>query len=150
VNFFRDVVLAAAVQPRGGSSGPTLGPELINNGDMSSSTGWTFDNPGGAGVAEISGGKLRLSDDGGGLDPSATRAVTLTNGATYRFTFDVDAVGSGGINVAFGGDSVGPVINTAGAKTYDAVAGADDTVIFQTANDGTGIVIDNLSVKLLS
>jgi hypothetical protein len=150
VNFFRDVVLAAAVQPRGGSSGPTLGPELINNGDMSSSTGWTFDNPGGAGVAEISGGKLRLSDDGGGLDPSASRAVTLTNGATYRVTFDVDAIGSGGLEVILGGGSIGESITTTGAKSYDVVAGPDDAVLFETSFDGTGIVIDNLSVKLLS
>jgi hypothetical protein len=150
MDFFRDVVMTAATQGGGAAPGPSEGPELIDNGDMSNDTGWTFENPGGLGTAEISTGKLRLSDpEGNGV--TATRAVTLTNSATYRIRFTVDTIVAGSCTVIVGETGIEPSITTTGAKQFDVVAGTEDTVQFNpSAGSAEGLVIDDLSLKLLS
>lgn len=130
------------------AGGPVEGPELLTNGDMSSSTGWTLNDNGGSSTATISGGKLTLSDPEGFEGPGASQAPALAAASTYRAAYTIDSIASGSVVVLLGAVS-GTARTAAGAYSEDIVADGDDTFNIR-AISGVDVVIDNASLKLLS
>lgn len=123
------------------SKGLVLGPELIPNGDFSSSTGWVLS----AGVA-ISTGVCTFTNVGG-INEGAIRLGLLTAGKRYRLTVDVLSI-SGGPIVGFFAGNISPEITTSGVYTFDVTAGSTTTNFGIIRRSGTvNAVIDNVSVK---
>lgn len=124
------------------SKGLVLGPELIPNGDFSSSTGWALST----GVT-ISNGVCTFTNVAGG-NSGAVRLGLLTTGKRYRVTVTVLAVSGGPIYCFFAG-SESPIISSPGTYTFDVSAGSTTTnfgVVLKLAGP-VNAVIDNVSVK---
>jgi hypothetical protein len=130
------------------ASGPTLGPELLTNGDMSSATGWTLNDGFGLGVASIGGGVLTLEDPEGTSPNAQQLQNAVSQGATYRVVYTVVAVA--GEVYAKVGNSAGTFRTTPGTYQEDIVCGATTALGFQLQLDNGTATIDDASVKLLS
>jgi hypothetical protein len=120
-----------------------LGPELIANGDFSSTTNWgTF---AGASIAD---GKLTLNNE------SNSRAERTGNplSSNKTYTFEIDIVSNSGsfAVVAYDGAGVpnisGPLIYGAGRQTFSIVVGTT-TGNFRIIRQAGAQVIESISVK---
>lgn len=113
--------------------------ELVVNGDMSSSTGWTL----GAGWA-ISGGLLTHTP---GNTATASQNTTLVSGYIYIVTYEVSGRTAGSVIVSVGSDDDSSR-STNATFSYSATASTNGFTITPTTDfDGS---IDNLSIILTS
>jgi hypothetical protein len=138
-NSPRDTVVTITVTDV--AEGPSLGPELIVNGDMSSDTGWTLD--GGDIPATIAGGKMTFSPPSGeaGL-ASQSPALGVTN---YRLVFTIDSISGVDAGVTGGvGGAFGTQRTTSGTFSEDILCdGADSFLLFLVGE----LQLDNVSLK---
>lgn len=121
-----------------------LGDELIENGDFSSSTGWTVGTnwtiAGG-----IATGAAVTSATSNRLEQTAINGLA---GIRYRMELSILSLTTGEIGMVFGG-VVGTAINSVGDFTEDITAtGTGDFDIRRRGTDFTG-TIDDVSVKRL-
>ena len=126
------------------SKGLVLGPELVTNGDFTSSANWTT----GSGWM-ISGGKLTATSVAFGVETKQTIA-SLVSGSRYVVTFDV-VVTSGSLKVNLGDLGVSStelLITASGTYTYRPTQSGTAQIAFWAASTFTG-TIDNVSVKLV-
>lgn len=144
MDFFRDIVLTAAVQSGGGSAGPSYGPELWVQPAFAASTGVTLTD------ATITGGQLRFEAAGSLMSASATALDTLV-ASTVHYSIDIVAndLGAGLMVLAAGGTTLlnmtalGP-----GTYTGDVAITAATQIIEILEEDGfVTATFDNLSVK---
>ena len=134
-----------------------LGGELVEDGDFSSATNWTFTDSADT-TAALSGGAF-VSTNSGGTDGfgSAAQAQTLVSGKTYRLTFAVTAITTSTfINVYNYSDSqsavlslVGTTAASVGTYTHDFISDGTGGIDVRTVlyDDGDSITIDNISLK---
>jgi hypothetical protein len=131
------------------SKGLVLGPELVVNGDFSSSANWTL-AAGGGGSATIANGLLTLSG-GAAAFPNATQSGILTSGRWYRVTVvTTSAVTSNSLGLRVGGLSTQFSGFTA-AGTYTRTIQADGTDLRLIRNSGFTDTadVDSISVQEL-
>jgi hypothetical protein len=116
-----------------------LGPELVTNGDMSSSTGWTL-NLGysiGSGV---------LTASGVVSSRKAYQSGITTSGKSYLVTYSVSYYTSGNVRAYLGGTN-GTTRSAIGTYAEVLVMGSTDTNAGISANTDLSAVIDNVSVR---
>jgi hypothetical protein len=127
-----------------------FGPELILNGAFDDSTGWTLSR------CQVDTGTLHLINSTGIAGNATYTTSGLTNGATYRVTFDLTEVTSVAVAnylVLLGsptttGTHVGNYTPpSVGAYSFDLVASANTEYIRFPCPDGSDIRIDNVSVR---
>jgi len=115
---------------------PTLGSDVIVNGDFDTDTDWTkgtgWSISGGVGVASAATGQLYQT--------------TITSGKWYQETFDVSTYTSGSVRAYIGGNAL-IAYTTTGSKLDTGRAGT--TTIGLNDSSFTGSV-DNVSVKELT
>jgi hypothetical protein len=123
-----------------GPTNPTLGPDLVTNGDFSGgSTGWTT----GAGWS-ISGGSASGSPATASL--FSTDSIGAVAGKTYRVTFTVTAYTSGTVRSNIGAAVNGAVRSATGTYTeFITSIGGDGRIYFVVSNFVGSI--DNISVR---
>lgn len=128
---------------RGSAGLITLGAELVTNGGFDTNTDWTK----GSGWT-ISGGKAeRAAVADGSL---ISQAITVTAGAGYLFSYDIDAI-SGNSNLRFFGGTTVLSANytTTGTKTGILTAATGNTslgIAMSTLATGT-MTADNVSIR---
>lgn len=111
------------------------GKELVRNGDMSSSTGWTLN----AGWA-IAGGLLTHTSGSG--TNTATQPNIFINSRWYEISYTVSGRTTGSVR---SGNSVGAVNSSNGALT-EIIQVNNASIIFVPTNDFDGS-IDNVSIR---
>lgn len=124
------------------------GPNLVLNGtfDGDDATGWTLSR------CSISSNALQLVNSTGlnGLARYAFEA--LEDGATYLIEFEVSnwvSLGGASHNGFFGGVSFNfhPYLDSNGAKSFQAVAGAAADTMQIACNNNDSMTLDNFSVR---
>jgi hypothetical protein len=129
-----------------GPTNPTLGPELVTNGDFSSATGWTAQSGWTIGSGVLTGNVASAAF------ASTFRSVSLTVGRTYSVTFTITGYTSGEVRAILGGTTevFGSARTSTGTFTQllTAVAGSNSIAI-QAGNPGFVGTIDNISVREL-
>jgi hypothetical protein len=128
-----------------GPTNPTLGPELVTNGDFSQGgTGWQVNAgwsiTGGAAVGAATNASLL----GGGVTPVA--------GRTYRVDFDVVSYTSGFLYITVGGNFSGSAILTGaamapGRKSVYVVSESSPARGVEFYGGAIAATIDNISVR---
>jgi hypothetical protein len=149
MNFQQIVMLAASTVTDVVEAG-ALGPELVQNGDMSSSTGWSLsDDSGVGGTLVISGGKMTATDATPDEGQNAQQNPTL-EAATYRVVFTIDSISGTGATVTPQlGDAPGTARTAPGTYSQDlanTVVGVSSFLLTFTGSDWV-TVLDNASVK---
>ena len=125
-----------------GATNPPLGPELVVNGDFSSSANWTL----GTG-ASISGGVLSYS---GGTSGNTAQSITNQSGQTYLVTFTIVSRSAGSVRVRFQGNAEGALQTAPGTYSlYTRSLATNSDIIVETNGAFVG-TIDNVSVKELT
>jgi hypothetical protein len=130
------------------SKGLTLGPELVTNGDFSSSANWTLTGT----LSAISAGALRLGD----VSTAATASQsgrTFTSGKSYRVSFDVVSRTTGSVRIYFGAGAVAPTTAVSAVGSYSFIVSMPSNqteIYFQTQSNPADLVVDNISVKELA
>ena len=127
------------------ASFPTIGSELVTNGNFSSGTGWTL-----TGSVTISGGVASFGSGTGLL----TQNSILEIGKTYKITFTL-VTSSSGNDVKFHSSqwspevafSAAPISN--GPGTFTVILKAVTTNFRIDNYSGSGFQIDNISVREL-
>ena len=118
---------------------PSLGSELITNGDFATDSDWGKIN------ATISGGTGNLN--GTGVTSMLFQDI-LTNGKTYRVTFTVSDYNSLGNNDIINANGVSLyVLNSNGTFTFTFTHNIANGNIYWRARNGGIFSIDNISVK---
>jgi hypothetical protein len=127
------------------------GSEELANGDFSNgSTGWNISQSGNDTIIIENGYALFNCPDNSNI--FITQASVLTIGKTYKATFNVISIDSGGFNFAQGGGgtiSGSPTINTTGTHTFTFVA-ATGTFGIKRALGSPNLLngsITNISIK---
>jgi hypothetical protein len=127
-----------------GPTNPTLGAELVVNGDFSSATGWTAQSGWTIGSGVLTGNVASAAF------ASTFRSVSLTAGRTYSVTFTITGYTSGEVRANLGGTTevFGSARTSTGTFTQllTAVAGSNSIAI-QAGNPGFVGTIDNISVR---
>ena len=124
------------------SQGLVLGPELVVNGDFSSSAGWTA----AAGWA-ITGGKAVATAAASGSVLS--RNITVTTGVLCKVQYTISDFSSGSFALKVGG-TLGTVRSANGTYVEYIVAGAGGLVELQVRTvGGSTLSVDDVSVKEL-
>lgn len=126
----------------GASPGQALGPELVTNGDFSSSSGWQTN----AGVS-IGGGKATTTAASGYL--YRLGGIAIVSGKTYRISFSISNYSGGTIKPYILPAAVyGATQSGNGNFTSDVVANASNGSSEHGFNmTGFSGDIDNLSIK---
>jgi hypothetical protein len=126
-----------------------VGPELVVNGDFSSSAGWT-QNTGSTNIS-ISGGTFNLTNSGN--DSGYFRSLSTQANAWYEISIVINSVTSGSI-IAFLGDSSYPgtgSITAAGTYKRRIFTSTTNTKFYVTSGSaGTTAVVDSVSMKLIT
>lgn len=145
------------------SISPTLGSEIVVNGNFSS---WAGDNPTGWTVGNESAGTKEISERGAGQSHASGPAGTglanywyngagslelyqtiLTTGTFYRVLVDINTVVSGSITQYLGLDNKS--YSTTGSKAWTGRAGS--AIFWGAYGTATAdITLDNVSVKAIS
>lgn len=126
---------------------PTIGPELVVNGTMDSSTGWTLSSG-----TTISGGVATCDTTvtaGTVFQSGASGAPAAVVGHRYRCTFTITAVtqAGGGISIQYGGVN-GTARSAPGTYQEDLVATTTGRVgIIKRGGTNFAGSFDNISVK---
>ncbi|MER9883091.1 hypothetical protein [Mesorhizobium sp. M0118] len=120
---------------------PRLRPELIVNGDFSSSAGWTA----GGGWSIGSGVATAVSSG------SLTRAISVTAGRAYEVTYNITAWSAGIVTPNFSGGTTvnGAPASGVGSKRTIIVAAAGNFSFTLTASGSPNLSVDNVSVREL-
>lgn len=118
-------------------------PELVTNGDFSSSTGWTL----GTGWAVASGKATKTAGSGSDL----SRPILVEGGKVYRVNFTISARSAGTLivktNTGLVGDTSATVsVNGTYSRLFRAPPGVTSIVL--TADAAFNGSVDDLSVKL--
>lgn len=124
---------------QGTGEGPTLGPELIANGDFSSSSNWVL----GTGWS-ITGGQAVSTVTPGSL----SQTVSITSGKTYRYSIGIVLIGAVGIRLRLG-DTNNQVNgqNIVGTLVGYLTAGSVNSDFVITCASTGQLTIDNVSLK---
>lgn len=118
----------------------TYGPELVLNGDFSTTDNWTL-----ATGATIGGGVL--SWDGSSGYNSTYQPNRLEIGKTYQVTFTIASYTSGSVRVAMGTGGTGIQRSSAGTFTENIVCSGNTHIYIQSYNTYFNGSVDNISVK---
>lgn len=127
------------------SNGLTYGPELVTNGDLSTSSNWTL----GTGWSISNGVASANIAAGNHLDQN----LTTTINQSYQVTYTITSYTSGNIRARFSGTTNISGTIRAAIGTYTEIIHATATnSILRITGGSTGFVgsIDNISVKLLA
>ena len=129
--------------PRGGSiyewSPLTAATELVTNGDMATSTGWT------SGTGWLIAGGVATASVGSASDLTTT--ITMTGGAYFLLSFDL-VVSAGTLTAAIGSTNILSV-QTASARVQQTFFTGVGALKFEKSTTFAGTV-DNVSVKQLT
>jgi hypothetical protein len=132
------------------SKGLVLGPDVVVNGDFSSSTGWLLKTG-----ATISSGKLNINTTGDVFDIAGQTGI-LTQNRWYRVTVVCSSYTSGILFVALGDAGGGARIQLSSVGTFTALifhsSATPDLDIRAFGSGGTGPVVlelDSVSIKEL-
>ena len=117
---------------------PSLGSELVTNGDFSSNSDWTL----GTGWS-ITNGKLVADGTNTGFENAQQNSLTVV-GKTYKVTLTIEATSG---QVELKGSGVYSRVDTLGVGTHTLTFVADATYFRFLAHAGATITIDNVSVK---
>lgn len=134
------VLVAGQAYERIDSSYWDLGPELVTNGDMSSSTGWTVNT----GWAIGSGVATHTPGNTGSLNQNIG-----ATGATYLVGFDVASVAAGSVMPVVGPAGLGTSRSTVGTFTEIITQAGGDNRIRLTPSSDFGGTVDNFTAKRL-
>lgn len=115
------------VLPTWWEAGTGSAVERIQNGDMSSATGWVL----GSGWS-ITGGKLVHTGTSSYGDASQSNKVVA--GAKYRATFTVDAISGNPLLFQNGSNTTIAIISTTGTKVIEFVATDTGAIKFKNSN----------------
>jgi len=119
-----------------------LKSEIISNGDFDTSSDWTLD-------AKWSIGGGKLTHTAGAADDATQAAAdmdgSLTEGVTYRLTFDVSGY-SGGYLIPKVGDTNGTPVNSNGSHSMNIVSGSGSDFVISASSAFAGS-IDSVSLK---
>jgi hypothetical protein len=121
-------------------AGPTYGPELVANGDFSSTAGWTTD-----GWAIQTGSRRALTNANGGT-LRRTAAATLVAG-TYLVAFDTDSNDGTTLRPLVGGSAAPDQAGTGAYSQEVTVAAVTDQLVGMQDVGASDAVIRNYSVK---
>lgn len=146
---FRQILMVAATQ--GGGAVPiVLGNELVQNGNFTSSTGWTLvNNSDVGGSVQITGGQLVFTNANLFSDAHTTALETLTAGS-YRVTFTIVSRDGGNVRAVIGG-STGTLRTAVGTYTEDIVTTATNQILMiQGGSVEVIATIDDFSVKRIN
>ena len=113
-----------------------LGPNIMINGDFSSSAGWSLEQ----GVT-ISGGTLNFTDSNG---TSAFRLSTGETGKLYEAEFDLISISQGGMRIALG-NNFSPTYTVPGHYKIRMVAGSTAQRLWSIGL--TTAVCDNFTMR---
>ena len=117
-------------------------PELVSNGNFSSSDGWTLGTNWSIGSGLLTGAAV----------PNFTVSsadIAVTPGVAYAFAFDINAVSAGSVRAGFlGGTTVlSNNFATTGIKTFELTAlSGNNTVFIGSAGAGFTGSINSISV----
>ena len=117
---------------------PSLGSELVTNGDFSSNSDWTL----GTGWS-ITNGKLVADGTNTGFENAQQNSLTVV-GKTYKVTLTIEATSG---QVELKGSGVYSRVDTLGVGTHTLTFVADATYFRFLAHAWATITIDNVSVK---
>jgi hypothetical protein len=132
--------------PEAGEDGPNA-VELVTNGDFTSATGWNLGSAHwsiGSGVATVA----ISGDNGGATALQRNDLTTVTIGRTYRATYTLAGITSGGVTIRFGNTS-GTTRTADGTYTEDLVATATDANLYFLQTLNIGATVDNASIVQL-
>lgn len=126
--------------------GLALGPELVVNGNFSSSAGWSA-----AAEVTIVNGTANFNNAPASSDTLFTSIGPATGraGKRYQVTFEITSYTSGSVGFAVGGN---PNIQRAAVGVYTEVFmhnGINTNLVFRCGSAGTTLSIDNVSCKEL-
>lgn len=137
--------LGLSVWPLNRGASDTHGPNIVvGGGTFDNSTGWTLEDG-----AVISGGVASFDNTGIACTATCTATDTITAG-DYAWSFDLNAAPTGDSAQLVVGGSTAVTITAAtqlGTKTGTVTSAAGNQTIAITANESTGMEIDNLSVR---
>ncbi len=118
------------------TAGSLTGPELITNGDMGSSTGWTV----GTNWAIAGGVATHTAGAGGDLSQ-----FVLTGGLRFRVYFTIVLQTAGNLTVSIGSGTVSGNFTAAGNYEFVGIC-AGSTTFSLSADAACDAVVDNVSV----
>lgn len=121
---------------------PTLGAELVTNGDFSSATGWTP-----TGTWTIGSGVASVTDGAAGF--GVTQNGKLTAGQWYQSRITVVSVAANGVSCTDGSGNVNPSKTTTGAALW-AFRALGTQIAFVARTGVTTATIDDASVKQIT
>ena len=121
-----------------------LGPELVTNGSVTGSTGWSTINPG---TVVFANNRIEFSGAGGIATNAAT---TYTNGRLYRVEFTVSGYVSGTVSIQLSNGGAGPAVGTAGVSangTYVAYLLSNGNTTARVIANTSTLNVDDISVR---
>ena len=127
--------------------GLVRGPELVPNGDFSTTASWTI----GTAAVTIAGGVAVFLNEGAGLD-SIYQLGVAPIGGYYEVTFTITEYTSGSVRANFGNlpaTAFRSAVGTYTERVYNYPGGGNANLIFKAGVASTTLKIDNVSIKLL-